>query len=189
MQKLENLLGLQLCCHRFFQNLRLDFQKVITYLWFKVLYGETSGEYGGWSKTSHFIVSIYVLAGLATCGRALSCWRITLSCISWYCGCFSFNARLKRIKCVEYRSPVMVSLRFQQLIKHHTVLVMIFLTSESFLWLWGVSKWLVESLPMILPIILAFGTSLQQVMHPIRNLPKFSFFHSHVGPRHQIYRS
>ena len=27
-----------------------------------------------------------------------------------------------------------------------------FLTSESFPWLWAVSKWLVESLPMILPI-------------------------------------
>ena len=52
--------------------------------------------------------------------------------------------------------------------------------------LWGIWKWLVESLPMILTILLAFGTSLQQVMLSIRNLRKFSLFHCHVGPRHQI---
>ena len=43
------------------------------------------------------------------------------------------------------------------------------LASELFPRLWGVSKWLVESLPMIMPIPLAFGTSLRQVMTPIRN--------------------
>ena len=59
--------------------------------------GVTSGEYREQGKTSHFSVSKYVLTDLATCGRALSCLRITLSCPSWYCGSFSFNARLKRI--------------------------------------------------------------------------------------------
>ena len=58
------------------------------------------------------------------------------------------------------------------------------LASELFPWLWGVSKWLVESLSMILTILLAFGTSLQQLMLPIRNLRKFSLFHRHAGPRH-----
>ena len=33
----------------------------------------------------------------------------------------------------------------------------------SYPWLWGVSKWLVESYSMILPILLALGTSLQQI--------------------------
>ena len=37
------------------------------------------GKDKGWGKTSHFSVSKYVLTALATCGRALSCWRITLS--------------------------------------------------------------------------------------------------------------
>ena len=46
-------------------------------------------------KTSHFSVSKYVLTGLATCDRSLSCWRITLLCLSWYCDRFSFNVRLK----------------------------------------------------------------------------------------------
>ena len=59
--------------------------------------GATSGEYGGWGKASHFSVSKYVLTGLATCGRALSCWRITSSCFSWYCGRLSFNAWLKPV--------------------------------------------------------------------------------------------
>ena len=54
----------------------------------------------------------YVLTVLATCGRALSYWRITLSCLSWYCGRISFNARLKRINCVCHWSPMMVSLGF-----------------------------------------------------------------------------
>ena len=56
---------------------------------------------------------------------------------------------------------------------------------ESFPWLWGISKWLVESLPMILPIFLAFGKCHQKVMLPILNLWKFSLFHCHTGPRHQ----
>ena len=45
-----------------------------------------------------------------------------------------------------------------------------FLASESFPWLWGVLKWLVESLPMIVPILLDFDTSLAQVMPPILHL-------------------
>ena len=53
-----------------------------------------------------------VLTGLATCGRTWSCWRITFSCLSWYLGRFSFNARLKSINCVRCRSPVMVLLGF-----------------------------------------------------------------------------
>ena len=63
-----------------------------------------------------------------------------------------------------------------------------FLASESFPWLWGVSKWLVESLPIILTILLAFGKSLQQIMPPIWNLRKFSPFHRHSGPRHHNHR-
>ena len=55
-----------------------------------------------------------------------------------------------------------------------------FLASKSFLWLWNVSKW---------TILLAFGTSLQQVMPPIRNLGKFSLFHRHAGLRHRNHRS
>ena len=62
------------------------------------------------------------------------------------------------------------------------------LASESFPWLWGVSKWLVESLLMILSIVLAFVTSLQQVMPPIPNLRKFSLFHRNAKPRHQNHR-
>ena len=42
---------------------------------------------------------------------------------------------------------------------------------------------------MILPILLAFGTSRQQVMPPIWNHQKFSLFHCHAGPRHQNHRS
>ena len=52
---------------------------------------------------------------------------------------------------------------------------LIFLASESFPWLWSILKWLVESLPMILPILVAFGTSLQQITPPIRNLRNFLF--------------
>ncbi|KAG5344650.1 SETMR methyltransferase, partial [Acromyrmex charruanus] len=67
--------------------------------------GATSGEYGGWGRTSHFNVSKYVLTTFATWDRALSCCKITLSCLSLYCGRLSFNARLKCINCVRYRSP------------------------------------------------------------------------------------
>ena len=38
-----------------------------------------------------------------------------------------------------------------------------FLASESFPWLWGVLKWLVGSLLMIVPILLDFDTNLAQV--------------------------
>ena len=61
---------------------------------------------------SHFNVSKYVLTTFATWGRALSCCKITLSCLSLYCGRLSFNARLKRINCIRYRSPVIVSVGF-----------------------------------------------------------------------------
>ena len=37
-----------------------------------------------WGETSHFSVTRYVLTGFVTCGRSLSCWWITLSCLSWY---------------------------------------------------------------------------------------------------------
>ena len=57
-----------------------------------------------------------------------------------------------------------------------------FLASESF-------SWLVESLPMILPLLLAFVTNFQQLMPPIGNLQKFSLFYRHAGPRHQNHRS
>ena len=42
----------------------------------------------------------------------LSCCKITLSCLSLYCDRLSFNARLKRINCVQYWSPVIVSVDF-----------------------------------------------------------------------------
>jgi len=45
-----------------------------------------------------------------------------------------------------------------------------FLVSKSFPWLSGVLKWFVESLPMILPILLVFDTSLHEVMSPILHL-------------------
>ena len=64
-----------------------------------------------------------------------------------------------------------------------------FFASKSSPWLWGVSKWLIDSPPMILPMLLAFGTSLKQVMSPIRNPRKFSLFHRHAGPWHQNQRS
>ena len=54
-----------------------------------------------WGRTSHFNVSKYVLTTFATWAWALSCCKITLSCLSLYCGRFSFNARLKRIICVR----------------------------------------------------------------------------------------
>ena len=57
-------------------------------------------------------ISKYVLTTFATWGRALSCCKITLSCLSLYCSRLSFNARLKRINCVRYRSPVIVSVGF-----------------------------------------------------------------------------
>ena len=46
---------------------------------------------------------------LAIRGRALSWRRIILSCLCSYSGRFSRNARLKRINCSRYRSPVMES--------------------------------------------------------------------------------
>ena len=52
-----------------------------------------------------------------------------------------------------------------------------FLASESFSCFWGLTKCLMESLPMMLIILLALGTNLQQVMPPIRNLQKCSLFH------------
>ena len=64
-----------------------------------------------------------------------------------------------------------------------------FFASESFPWLWGISECLVESLPMILPFLLAFGKSHQQVVPPIRNLRKFSLLHRHAGHRHQNHHS
>ena len=57
-------------------------------------------------------ISKYVLTTFATWGRALSSCKITLSCLSLYCGRLSFNARLKRINCVRYQSPVIVSVGF-----------------------------------------------------------------------------
>jgi len=62
------------------------------------------------NRISHFNVSKYVLTTFATWGRA--CCKITLSCLSLYCGRLSFNARLKRINCIRYRSPVIVSVGF-----------------------------------------------------------------------------
>ena len=56
----------------------------------------------------HFNVPKYVLTTFATWGRTLSCCKITLSCLSLYCGRLSF----KRINCVRYRSPVIVSVGF-----------------------------------------------------------------------------
>ena len=58
-------------------------------------------------RTSHFK---YVLTTFAIWSRALSCCKITLSCLSLYYGRLSFNAWLKRINC--FRSPVIVSVGF-----------------------------------------------------------------------------
>jgi len=63
-------------------------------------------------RISHFNVSKYVLTTFATWGRALLCCKITLLCLSLYCGRLSFNARLKRINCVRYRSPVIILVGF-----------------------------------------------------------------------------
>jgi len=57
-------------------------------------------------------ISKYVLITFAIWGRALLCCKITLSCFSLYCGRLSFNVRLKRINCIRYRSPVIVSVGF-----------------------------------------------------------------------------
>ena len=57
-------------------------------------------------------ISTFPSITFATWGRALSCCKITLSCLLLYCGRLSFNARLKRINCVRYRSPVIVSVGF-----------------------------------------------------------------------------
>ena len=73
--------------------------------------GAMSGEYGRCGKTFHLSVSKYFFTTLATWGRAL--WRrITLSCLCSYSSRFSRNARLKRINCSRYRSPIMESLGF-----------------------------------------------------------------------------
>ena len=74
----------------------------------------TAGEVG--FPISMFQCSKYVMTTFATWGRALSCCKITLSCLSLYCGRLSFNARLKRINCVRYRSPVIVSVGFNSII-------------------------------------------------------------------------
>jgi len=66
--------------------------------------------YGGWSRISHFSVFKYVLTVCVTWGRALSYWRITLSCLFSYCGRFYFHARFKCINWSRYRFPVIVSL-------------------------------------------------------------------------------
>ncbi|GFU90624.1 hypothetical protein TNCV_4450201 [Trichonephila clavipes] len=52
-----------------------------------------------------------------------------------------------------------------------------------------VLKWLVTSLPMILTILVAFDTSLDQVMPSILHLRKPSLFHRHAGLRLQNHRS
>jgi len=46
----------------------------------------------------------------------------------------------------------------------HLISSLNFLVSESFPWLSGVLKWLVESFPMMLPIFLAFNTGLHKVI-------------------------
>jgi len=79
--------------------------------------------YRGCDKTSHLSVSKYFFTTLATWDRALSWRRITLSCFCSYSSRFSRNARLKRINCSRYRSPVMETTRFQQLIVNKTLLV------------------------------------------------------------------
>ena len=43
--------------------------------------------------------------------------------LSLYCGHLSFNARLKCINCVRYRSPVIVSVGFNSYIIHYAELV------------------------------------------------------------------
>ena len=53
-----------------------------------------SGKYGGWGRTSQLSASKVSLTTLATCGRALSCWKITLSCLLAYWGRLNFNVRL-----------------------------------------------------------------------------------------------
>ena len=75
----------------------------------------SNGECGGCDKTSHLSVSKYFFTTLATrsvWGQTLSWRRIILSCLCSYSGRFSRNARLKRINCSRYRSPVMESPRF-----------------------------------------------------------------------------
>ena len=61
-------------------------------------------------RTSHFNVSKYV--HFRNMGSSIVMLQITLSCLSLYCGRLSFNARLKRINCVRYRSSVIVSVGF-----------------------------------------------------------------------------
>ena len=59
----------------------------------------TSGEYGGWGRTSHFNVFKYVLIIFATWGRALSCCKITLSCLSLYC-VFQYSAQTHQLRSI-----------------------------------------------------------------------------------------
>ena len=47
-------------------------------------------------------------------GLPICCCRITFSCLCQYCRRFLRSARLKRINCVRYRSPVMVSYGFNR---------------------------------------------------------------------------
>ena len=68
-----------------------------------------SGEYGGWGRTSQLSGSKVSLTTIVTCGRVLSCWKITLSCLLAYWGRFNFNAQLNCINCCWKRSAVMVS--------------------------------------------------------------------------------
>ena len=49
---------------------------------------ENNGE---WGRTSHFNISKCVLTTFATWGRALSCCKITLSCLSLYLRPFVFQ--------------------------------------------------------------------------------------------------
>ena len=56
--------------------------------------------YGGWGRTSHFNVSKYVLTIFATWGQALSCCKITLSCLSLYCDRLSFSAQTHQLRSI-----------------------------------------------------------------------------------------
>ena len=97
------ILGVQLCFRRFFLKFEALFLK------------------------SHYLFMIqstvlYVVTGLATCGRALSCFRITLSCFSWYCGrFFQCSAQTHQLRSLPI--PYDGFTRVEQVIIHHTVLV------------------------------------------------------------------
>ncbi|GFY36508.1 uncharacterized protein TNCV_27141 [Trichonephila clavipes] len=62
---------------------------------------DNSREQGLENTAGRFSVSKYVLTTFTTWGRAVSCCKITLSCLSLCCGRLSFNARLKLINCVR----------------------------------------------------------------------------------------